>query len=319
MHKVIVEFLNRYRRTEKPLLLGYSGGPDSKALLYVLLDLKVPFAVAHVDHGWREESSKEACLIEEEVNSLKLPFFKETLSSQYPKTEEGARNGRLDFFSALLKKHSFEALVLAHHGDDLAETALKRVLEGASLHKLGGMRPVSQFSDFQIWRPLLRLEKKDLMSYLEEKELLFFSDATNEDPKFLRSRLRHTIFPFLEKGFGKNVKKNLCKLSELALELNDHLEEKLSSHSIVRGDFGSAVHLRDLSRLEGRYLLQKLSKKEGVQIARGEIEKLVLWAKTSLHEKKLNLSSKWAFVKKGWVIISPINKIQNSFNNYISN
>src|SRR5689334_18767742 len=82
---------------KSPLLLGYSGGPDSKALLYLLLQLGVRPHLAHVDHGWREESALQARELGLEAESLGLPFH--TIRGEPDRRESKAREQRLLFFA----------------------------------------------------------------------------------------------------------------------------------------------------------------------------------------------------------------------------
>lgn len=136
------EFLFVHWDRKKPLLLGYSGGPDSKALLYALLECDARPHLAHVDHGWREESRAEAEECRAEAIKLGLPFH--TIRLDIPKKEDAARIARFSFFQSLYRTGPFQALLLAHQADDLAETVLKRTLEGAHLAFLGGMEAASR-------------------------------------------------------------------------------------------------------------------------------------------------------------------------------
>ena len=172
---------------KSPVLLGYSGGPDSKALLYALLDCKAPIHIAHVDHGWRESSRKEALELKAEAESLNLPFHTIRLEScETRNLEAHARDQRLAFFQSLFEKIPFQALLLAHQRDDLAETALKRIFEGAHLPFLGGMSSISQYEGMPIWRPLLATPRDEILRFLNERKLRAIDDPTNRDPKFLR-------------------------------------------------------------------------------------------------------------------------------------
>jgi len=108
-----------------------------------------------------------------------------------------------------------QALLLAHQMDDLAETVLKRIFEGAGIFSWTAMQECSLFEGMNLWRPLLSLSKKGLLDFLKAKDLTYYIvDYTNLDPKFLRGRMRTEIFPYLEGLFGKNIVSSLCALSE---------------------------------------------------------------------------------------------------------
>lgn len=222
---MIKSFFNTHNLTEKPLLLALSGGPDSIALFYQLLDINHPFQVAHVDHGWRAESSREAALLKEMCQEKKIAFHLRKLKLEGPNLEDLSRQARLLFFHEVCLKEKLIGVLLAHHADDQAETVLKRVLEGASLPKLKGLSPVSKNGDLLLYRPLLNRHKKEILNWLEERGISYFSDPTNKDPRFLRSRMRETLLPDLSSQFGKQVSPSLCRLAESAQELSLYLEE----------------------------------------------------------------------------------------------
>ncbi len=153
------KFLETRLLPAKPVLLGYSGGPDSKALLYLLMECRRFFALdlhlVHVDHGWREESGEEALEIQAEADRLGLPLYRKRLEEgdfSPGNLEEQGRNHRLQFFSKLYNELNCQALVLGHHACDQAEVVLKRVFEGASLFHLGGLVSDSQLCGMRIWR-----------------------------------------------------------------------------------------------------------------------------------------------------------------------
>lgn len=244
-------------------MLGYSGGPDSKALLYALKKTEVPLHVAHVDHGWRKESGEEADALEQEVAELGLPFYRTRLEGC--DTEETARAGRLQFFAGLFQATPFQALLLAHQADDWAETALKRVLEGAHLPFLGGMDEVGHLYGMPIWRPFLKISKQALELYLQKLGLTALQDPTNADPAYLRSRMRVEIFPFLERSLGKRVVGNLRLLAERAAELKKFLDKRVEGKELDELE----------ERIERRHLLQSQAKEQGIVLRRDRLEAIL--------------------------------------------
>jgi tRNA(Ile)-lysidine synthetase, N-terminal domain len=258
LFRQVQKFLNEYWDQKSPLLLGYSGGPDSKALLYLLLELGVRPHLAHVDHGWREESALEAQELKKEADFLNLPFHMIRLDPD--RRESVAREKRLSFFSSLFQKIPFQALLLAHQADDGSETVLKRVLEGAHLVYLGGMKPVSTLQGLSIWRPLLSAPRSEVLAYLEKKELSSIDDKTNGDPSYLRARMRVDILPTLARSFGKEISGNLALLGQRSLELQEYLDRKTDPFlaQLRKGPFGWVLPPGPSELLEMRHLLQRL-------------------------------------------------------------
>lgn len=222
-------FLNKYW-DGRPFLLGLSGGPDSTLLFHLLIETAVPFKVAHVNHRWRSESDREAFLLREKAKERGIEFFEKVLDPSLWKNnfEDRAREERLSFFKELYQEHSFQALLLAHHADDLAETVLKRLFEGASLHHLHGLSAISAWGGMPIFRPLLEIKKSDIVAALEKRKIAYFVDKTNLDAKFLRGRFRKELFPMLSESFGKNISPSLCRLANSSKELSQFLEKVIT-------------------------------------------------------------------------------------------
>lgn len=304
-------FLSVHWDRERPLLLGYSGGPDSKALLYSLLECGIKPHIAHVDHGWREESRFEAQAIAEESRRLDCPFLSVRLEEK-EKSEDAARKGRFTFFSKIFAPYG--ALLLAHHADDLAETILKRVLEGAHLAHLGGMREVSSQYGMKVWRPFLKVRRVEIIQFLEERSTQYFCDVSNSDPKYLRARMRTEIFPFLNEQFGKSTQGNLALLSERAFELKEYLDRQVEKVPIQKGSWGILVDLNGLQKIEQRHMLQKIASMELLTFSRDVLDTLLNWIEMGGESKLLPLKTKKILVDRGRVwVFSDIQRTQNQY------
>lgn len=280
-------------------MLGYSGGPDSKALLYALLECGVKPHLAHVDHGWREESGEEAEQLRGEAAMLGCPFH--CIRLEVEKTEDSARKGRLVYFASIFAP--YQALLLAHQADDLGETVLKRVLEGAHLVNLRGMQPVSEQGGMTIWRPFLSLKRSEILEFLKERSLDPIIDSSNLDPKYLRGRMRTEIFPFLNERFGKQSIENLSLLSERAEELKLYLDKRVESAPIYKGPWGTLIDLRGFEQIEKRHLLLKIAKEQSVILNRFHLDTLLRWIKEGAAMKYLKLKTKKIWVDKGRVCL----------------
>ncbi len=254
MKKILQEFLTHH--TERPILLGLSGGPDSIALYHLLKECQVEFAVAHVDHGWRPESREEALQLQQLAQDDKIPFHLKTLDPQTltGNLEAACRKERLLFFKEL----NYQAIILGHHADDLAETVLMRLLEGSSLPHLSGIHEISTIEGVTIWRPFLSLKKKEILGWLKTKKHAYFQDSTNQDPKYLRSRLRTRLLPQIQQEYQKNIEAPLCRIATESRLLNDYLAYKLQSHldAIQVTPLGHSLQLPpDLHPYELRHLI----------------------------------------------------------------
>jgi tRNA(Ile)-lysidine synthase len=272
------KFLDRHWTQGKPLLLGYSGGPDSKALLHLLVACKRFFPLdlhlIHIDHNWREESGDEAQCLQEEARSLNLEIHVHHLSSdKVPEKnlEAHAREYRLQCFKKTYCEIGAQALILAHQFEDQAETVLKRLFEGAHLRNAVGMRTVGTFNEMVTWRPLLEHEKGELINWLAGRGLKGLEDRTNGDARFLRARMRLELLPQLSQAFGKGVHANLCRLGNIADELARYFSAKLAHCFATLDADGEEVRWDlsryDLEKIEWEYLLREWASQENIQFS----------------------------------------------------
>jgi tRNA(Ile)-lysidine synthase len=276
---------------EEPILLGYSGGPDSTALLHLLLPYRDRLHLAHVDHGWRPESGEEAEQLRKQAESLSLPFHSIRLNNN-ELSESAARANRLDYFQELYRHLGAQALLLGHQADDQAELVLKRLLEGASLFALKGMQPVSTYEGMQVIRPLLSHTKREILQWLERRQIPYFSDATNRDTRFLRARMREETLPLLERSFGKGVARNLTFLGDEAEEIARYfsaLNQPMLQRALSQGKIERSA-LSSLPPLQVRYFLREWIRAKGVQLSREQLSQATS-AIISLQSRQVTSSS----------------------------
>lgn len=245
-------FLKQYQRENNPLLVAVSGGPDSMALLYLMLEYREKegraFSVAHVDHGWREESGEEAQAIKSLCQTLEIPFHHCQLDpNTFSGNQEGfCRQKRIDFFTHLCRDYQYSAVLLGHHQNDQAETVLKRVFEGARIEHCHGMFEETVIDGVSFWRPLLQVPKLKIIDWLKQKGIDFFDDATNRDPAYLRARMRENILPALSQKFGKNITSGLAFLGHESAMLDSFMSDHIKRWQ-SRGEFGPFGELWDLT------------------------------------------------------------------------
>lgn len=261
IERQVAAFLKQHFKNKGPLLLGLSGGPDSLALCHILLKFKQKFQidlrVAHVDHRWRQESLQEAKLLEKMMDTEGIPFYLKTLDPTHAdgNLEAFCREQRLHFFREIYHQERCEAVLLGHHANDLAETILKRIFEGASFAYLHGIQEVVNMDGMLIWRPFLSIKKELILKYLESNQFQAFDDKTNLDPKFLRGRFRTQIIPMLSTLFGKEVTSSLNRLGQEALEIRDFLRQKVSIYlQYVHASF-AGMHM-NLSKMDKLHLVE---------------------------------------------------------------
>lgn len=241
------------------VLIAFSGGPDSQALLFLLsLNKQLEIGVAHVDHHWRKESTQEAADLKKQAEELGFPFYLKTLDPEtfIGNKEQICREARYAFFREVCDKEGYQAVFLGHHRDDLAETILKRVLEGASFPALSGMQKSSVMNGLLILRPLLDVPKKELIQILQDHHIRYIEDKTNLDPQFLRGKFRKKILPGLSEDFGKSVNEPLVRFGKECVELtefmNNRFKDQLAQKAML--DFSSIETTFEIKWLASAWL-----------------------------------------------------------------
>jgi tRNA(Ile)-lysidine synthase len=120
-----------------------------------------------------------------------------------------ARDARYERLYEIANEHECDYVVTAHHFDDKAETVLIRIIRGEGMGSLAVLPMISG----RILRPLLNVTRTDIMGYVKRWNLKFAIDPSNMNPHYLRSKIRHEIFPLLE-SINPNIKRRLVNLSD---------------------------------------------------------------------------------------------------------
>ena len=198
---------------DTPILLAFSGGADSVALLHWLAERQkqdgFALVLAHVNHGIRGAEAlrdREFCLSCAKRYDLELCVLDADVPTYAREhgmgLEEAARAVRYDYFARLMKARQIPLLATAHHATDHLETLLFRLSRGTTLAGLGGISPARAFEGGTLVRPLLSVSKEEILAYCHEHDLPYVTDSTNADTAYARNRLRAEVIPVLETLFS---------------------------------------------------------------------------------------------------------------------
>lgn len=219
------------------IVVGCSTGPDSMALVDMLLKIKnkynLSLIIAHVNHNVREESYEEAEYLKKYCEDNNL-IFESMIIEQYgdDNFHNEARNIRYNFFENLVNKYEADYLMTAHHGDDLTETVLMRLVRGSNLSGYGGFRSIIDMDGYKIVRPLIYYTKKELEEYDLENDVKYYIDSSNDKDKYTRNRYRKYILPFLKEE-EKDVHLKFLKFSNLLNDASKFID-KVRNRAISR-------------------------------------------------------------------------------------
>ena len=229
---------NNYKFNNNDIIIvGCSGGPDSMALLDMLIKIRdkynLTIIVAHVNYNVREESVLEENYVRDYSESNNLIF--EGLSiTEYSDDnfENEARKIRYKFYDDLVLKYKASYVMIAHHGDDLIETVLMKIVRGSNITGYAGFRKILNMGNYNVVRPLIEYSKDELINYCRDNKVKYYVDKSNSDPFYTRNRYRKYILPLLKEE-NKDVHRKFLKYSNTLLETHDYIS-KLRDEAISR-------------------------------------------------------------------------------------
>ena len=239
--KTETKFLEDNIEKNSTIVVACSGGPDSMCLIDLLVRIKkeknLNVICAHVNHKLREESDNEALMVERYCKKNKIIF--ELLEINEYKTtkfnEEDARKRRYKFFESLIQKYNAKYLLTAHHGDDLIETILMRIVRGSNLSGYVGIKKINKNKNYTILRPLLTTTKENIISYNKNNNIEYVIDRSNESMKYTRNRYRKKILPFLKEE-SKDVHLKFLKFSEELNSYQQFVDEYIKEKELVENN-----------------------------------------------------------------------------------
>jgi tRNA(Ile)-lysidine synthetase-like protein len=227
----------------RPLAM-VSGGPDSVAMLRVLMELGAEPVVLHLDHGLRgEESREDAKFVEELCENLGVPYKARRIELSGTNLQEEAREERYRLAEEVAEERGLSTVATGHIADDVAETVLLNLARGAGLRGLSGIPPVRG----PFVRPLIERRRAEVLAYLEDLEQPYRADPTNLTPKYSRNRVRLEVLPVLEKLYP-GASGNISRAASLLREDLGTLED-LAAGSVRRRGGEIVVPLRALRML----------------------------------------------------------------------
>ena len=223
----MTNILKKYNLDNKvPLVVGVSAGPDSMALLHMLMQVSSNIICAHINHNVRPESEEEEEFLQKYCHDNNIIFESYKIKNYHESNfENEARKIRYNFYEKILTKYDSNYLFLAHHGDDLIETVMMKIMRGSNLEGYAGIKEINKHGYYYIIRPLLNFTKEELINYNQRHNITYFIDNSNDDIKYTRNRYRQNILPIL-KDEDENVHQKFLKYSNTLLEYDNYIKEE---------------------------------------------------------------------------------------------
>lgn len=267
---------------DKKIYVGFSGGPDSSALLHLLHSNNIAnIEVIHINHNLSNNSAEweEHC----RKTSVKLGFIYHAESVEIiidgGGIESAARKARYKIFKKYLKEG--EQILLGHHCNDVTETFLLRLFRGTGVDGLESMAAKRSLGDGYLVRPLINSTKKDILTYLEDNEIKYILDESNLECDQDRNFIRNKIIPSIEQRWDKASSSifnasNFIKIKNQSFEM---LFKEKFGHLI-----GNKIRVKDLKEIHEPFavdIIRYSIKKENIAIPSKKVLKEII--KTFLH------------------------------------
>ena len=287
------------------LILCVSGGSDSIALLHLCHQLSRLFRwqlhILHFHHGLREESDEEARFVRDLSQRLNLEFHLRTtrdFQSETSGLQEKARNWRRTEALKLREEIRADSILTAHHAEDQLETWLLKWLRGAHLSGLQGMSR----SDPPFIRPLLDFRKNMLSDFLKENGFEWREDASNQDSKYMRNRVRNELLPLLRTLSREGIESRIRDLDSQSRLLQKELESQYQVWLEKTGPVSElpiSVIESESEFLQQEILVRFITRKTGIALSYRQLEKIWTLVRNSTNQWSYHLEGEWTINCEG--------------------
>lgn len=253
MQKILTEQRGQHLPKQTDFLLGLSGGVDSVVLLHLFSQQpELNVRAVHIHHGLSPNADSWALFCEQLCKRWDIPFFLQKVQVETTgSVEANARAARYQTVGELIQPN--EVFVTAHHLDDQAETFLLALKRGSGIKGLSAMPVLGEQAGFQIFRPLLSVEKNALITYAEQHKLTWVHDESNADNRFERNFLRNVILPVLNQRFPQ-FSQQVARSARHCAEQQALVEELLGEELARRTDHENWL---DITGIEAFSLLKQ--------------------------------------------------------------
>ncbi|GEO63795.1 tRNA lysidine(34) synthetase TilS [Companilactobacillus nantensis] len=304
----VKKVLKRYQAQK--VLIAVSGGVDSMVLLNVVAQVlpKNQFAVVNVDHNLRPESRAEVDFVQNYCLKNDYQFFTTKWENQ-PAADIGmeaaARKFRYGFFKETMLAGKFDTLLTAHHGNDLAENILMKLIRSGNAYEVVSLKEQRPFATGQILRPLLDFSKRELAEYSDIHDIKHVQDETNFDNITLRNRLRNNIFPELQKENGQLLAhfrffdQQITALVSLAKQQFEEIEHAMKLEEVDKQIIGFIKPILKLDSEQqtlfwGNFFTKR---KLDISISNRQINQIIEIIQSEEANASIDLEDSWQFIR----------------------
>ncbi len=267
-----------------------SGGTDSVALVHLLRELAGGgyvdlVGLAHLNHGLRgAEAERDAAFCAQLARDCGLPLDVETIevarlaSAEGRSVEDAAREARYAFLERARVRLGGEVIAVAQTRDDQAETVMLRLVRGSGPGGLAAIAPRRG----RVVRPLIDLRRADLVKYLTDRGIPWVEDSSNRDPRFVRTRVRHELLPWLAAHVNPAIVDVLARTADIAADehrlLGELAEAARARVQDASGALDRTALLAEPRALQRRILRAAAAPVLGRAVRMGQVDAVLEWA-----------------------------------------
>lgn len=267
-------------------VIAVSGGVDSMVLLDLAAKQKsVKLIVAHFDHGIHNKSAAYCKFVAIRAKNMELEFASEKGNLGSKTSEATARKARYEFLNKVKNKSGADAIITAHHQDDLIETILINIIRGTGRKGLASLR-----SDSKLIRPLLNRSKKRILDYATNHKIVWREDPTNTDEKYLRNYLRLKILPKM----SLKTRQKLLKIADENKFRNEEIKEIINSMTTQEDSLNRKI-FNKLDHGSSKEMLADFLRQNSISFDKKLLEQCVNFIKTGKSAKKFMISNDYYF------------------------
>lgn len=236
--QAVIRAVDRYQlfSTGDRVLAGVSGGPDSMALILSLMGIAdtwgLELGIAHINHGLRGEAADlDEAFVREFAACHGIRFHgcrtdvAGLAAGRKLSMETAGRQARYDFFKETTGRFGYTRVALGHTRDDNAEGVLMNLIRGSGPKGLSGI-PARR--DGWIVRPLILASRAEVLAFLDGLGQSYRVDASNNDPRYTRNRIRNRLIPLIETEFNPNLVEGLNRLAGIMQQEDEWLDQEAS-------------------------------------------------------------------------------------------
>lgn len=218
---------NKMIKNLQKIIVGFSGGADSTALLYCLAKLRSKYKfhllAVHLNYNLRgKESEADELFVKDFCFKRNIGIV--VKNCQIPKKgnmENHAREIRFDYFKVIKATYKMDIIALGHHMEDQAETVLFRLFRGAAISGMKGIQPISG----DIIHPLIEFRKNEIVEFLKKENISWREDLSNKNLLYQRNKIRWEILPWIQDNINPQIIEKLCDSARIFSETDEVMRD----------------------------------------------------------------------------------------------